>query len=863
MKSVLILYYQSQVLPDRNFIIDNAQGQSKVDEYLAERARETQISPIAITDFQYIKHRLSLSIKVNLNQADLEMIDEKDLNYCSIRNGARTNKTYYYFIIDKRWIAQNTIELVLSMDTLNTFRFNIDYKLSPKTLVKRMHKDRFYKGIVAIDMRMYPPTDTIPTQYRDSVFFCYLRFTDSLGVVYTTDRVEFILRTRGTPSSLGLTFYNLNEKDSQYLISHALSTNTMLTSMLIIEPDESYITIHFNNVSTYDLSGVSAKHLMQKIDLKSEDITAPVYKVEEEELLDKDYSLMDWALYYKNKDNQDNSPVECFLVPNNPIKIMAQSNSGELTNVNIPNNKYVIFYSSYPSGALTFELSQGDITLEYNAGRGKDDCVCAAIFNDGGTIRFFIGQFDWHFIGGSSGWWTELPTTFVKVKNAPRYIYGWLRDSLPPRDTNQDRKAILYIYNNPSYATEEIDLGAQTERIVYGKSDIDRSLSENIKLINIPYAPTPFTIDSGVYSFDTMWLYDGAIKQLKLNEFNTRFKNSVKTNAPNPIEIFDLGLQDCDMTDDRFMKDPKLYHSDYHRPKFVYDSFSRIFPLEQIDYHASFEKMSVRGTIVGLTNFSFDFVMSRNIVSKFLFKFDYVYAHSNEDYPNIVAVSRNNEEVLYSSQYLDYIRTGYNYDLKAKERQETASATGLGLSVMGLVATAVIGAATGNPIAIGGAVASGIGLVNSLVNLSKTTAQNEENIQRKLAETQRQAVSVLNADDYDLLYEYSSNKAKLCLYKVSTNMEKVLDDLFYYGGYIVNEQMIPNPYSRCWFNFVQASLVIAESSNLTTEIEEDIKEKFEQGVTFIHERVIEDGEGNPHLTYDINQTHENWEIDLV
>ena len=46
--------------------------------------------------------------------------------------------------------------------------------------------------------------------------------------------------------------------------------------------------------------------------------------------------------------------------------------------------------------------------------------------------------------------------------------------------------------------------------------------------------------------------------------------------------------------------------------------------------------------------------------------------YSLEDYDNIVAVARNNEEVLYSSQYLNYVRTGYNYDVKAKQRQEEA-----------------------------------------------------------------------------------------------------------------------------------------------------------------------------------------------
>ena len=85
-------------------------------------------------------------------------------------------------------------------------------------------------------------------------------------------------------------------------------------------------------------------------------------------------------------------------------------------------------------------------------------------------------------------------------------------------------------------------------------------------------------------------------------------------------------------------------------------------------------------------------------------------------------------------------------------------------------------------------------------------------------------------------------------------MEKILDDLFYYGGYISNEQKIPVVNSRYWFNYVQASLVIEETNNLTEEIENDIKEKFDNGVTFLHYR---------QNRFDFKQEMENIEKKLV
>ena len=85
-------------------------------------------------------------------------------------------------------------------------------------------------------------------------------------------------------------------------------------------------------------------------------------------------------------------------------------------------------------------------------------------------------------------------------------------------------------------------------------------------------------------------------------------------------------------------------------------------------------------------------------------------------------------------------------------------------------------------------------------------------------------------------------------------MESILDDLFYYGGYISNEQKIPNVKSRYWFNYLQASLVIEETNNLTEEIENDIKEKFENDVTFLHYRQNK---------FDFKQEMENIEKKLV
>lgn len=802
MNSTINLYKNCLVTKDKNFILDTSGGYRAIAQYLS-----TLTDTLTIAKFQYIKHQLSLSIKVDLSQTNLNMggsVD--DINYCSIRNG--TEKIFYYFIISKIWRSASTIELVLSMDTLNTFGFNTDYSVSNKSLIKRQHKDRF-KKIATRTITHY--VHLTIGQSEDDYYYTdiELAFSSPINIVASSSNPSILVTTSV-----------VTQDDKKYILVH---------STTFVTPSSGTITI------SYDITALEAV-----IDLKSEEINVPVYKKEEEILYDsRDVYNIDWALYYKTADNQVETPIDCYLIPSDGVNIEIQANSGVFDNNNVPNNKYLYFFESYNTPALTFDFDG----VTFTPTSSNDAFRVLALYNDNGVVKGFTGVFA--FIGNTlAGFWNPTfpnPTT-IKVLNAPSIIHSF--EESYQINANDIQTDTLWLSENATHST---NMGALSQTSLPGKANIDKTLSTNIKIINIPYSPTPYEVKSSVYTFDSCWEYDGVSSKMKLVDFNKKFNNAVTTSSISILKPFIVDYTGITLTNDfaRTFKDTKLLHSDYYRPKFIYDSFSKIFPLEQMNYSSCDKAL----------NFGFTFVMSRNIVSKFLFMFNqFGYKYSKEDYENIVAVSRNNEEVLYNSQYLDYIRTGYNYDLKAKERTETASGIGIGLNVAGLLASIGIGVATQNPIAVASVVATGISLVGQLVNYAKTTAQNEENIQKKLQETQMQAVSVMNADDYDLLYEYTENKAKYALYKCSDRMEKILDDLFFYCGYVVNEQGIPETQTRRSFNFVQASLIIIETKNLTSEIEEDIKEKFEQGVTFLHYSFNK---------FDFAQDKENLEVSLL
>lgn len=85
-------------------------------------------------DIQYQKMSLDMTVKLAVSQEYQQIAIG---NYAAID---QDGKTYYYFIINANWVSKNCVQLVLSIDSINTFWNDITF--NETTHITRMHKNR-------------------------------------------------------------------------------------------------------------------------------------------------------------------------------------------------------------------------------------------------------------------------------------------------------------------------------------------------------------------------------------------------------------------------------------------------------------------------------------------------------------------------------------------------------------------------------------------------------------------------------------------------------------------------------------------------------------------------------------------------
>lgn len=810
-----------KLIPSKLFKIES------IADYLAT------FSPLVINKFKYIKQGLEISIKVVMDEDKTQPISSSGIKYASIQND--NENIAYYFVKRSIWKSPNTMQLDLVMDVLNTYTDGVDYDFKPNTRIIREHKSRFINKGIVVGLYVDQTQAEVGSIVDGSSIT--LSWWDNQDEVWRTITTGVVSLWNGDDL-----LFSVNEVSPDYdLIKRTIAANVTSRNVFRVYKDSSNyleITCYGYNVD-YEL--------MRKIDFVSEGINPLLIRDNADNSVSDVYLLnQDWYLLYRNQNNPSESlvnPVECYLIPATLTKV----NTGSLVNgaivpSTLNGSMYYYLNIRYMNNQVT--LSNG-VSLSPSSFNQPNMLIVKKQANGLLNVVFVYDPVNWN----NTYTQTFNDIEYIVLNHFPLYYYAsptqidlenWI-------DNIMDRETDYWDEDDTEVYIDNIEL-------------LDRTDSKNIKLIKLPYCPYDFLTTGGKLQIvSTQWSYVAltqssgtTIHVLKLDDLHVKLERTLSAASRNPFSSLSAGNWSPELTDTRKLLasklESKLFHSEFYAPTFVYDSFS---------LHVDLERCNISSYIAdGVSTNNIKFTMTSTINSKFLFTFASYKADKNaENFYNIIPVARNNEMVLYNVPYINYIRNGFNYDVKAKNISNASNFIGLGLSAASVVTSLALPSI---PLKAVGIMASIVGLATSVKTTIVQTIQNENQIKQRIQQAQNQVSSVAGSDDVDLMSEYCDNRLKYYIYKPTENMENLLNDLFYYAGYNSSRMGVPTHNNRVNFDYLECDASLENTgANIPEEIIDEIKNSFKTGVTYIHKTKRDSNK------WDIDQTLENWEYELI
>ena len=291
----------------------------------------------------------------------------------------------------------------------------------------------------------------------------------------------------------------------------------------------------------------------------------------------------------------------------------------------------------------------------------------------------------------------------------------------------------------------------------------------------------------------------------------------------------------------------KLFHSDYYYHKLAFDSDSIMVELQKINNsNIDIDNNIISGRVSNTLNSSFIFKLEQYI--------DEDGARFSEDYPNVLISNKNNQVSIINSDYINYLRNGYNYDKKINEMDSASDIKNLVLNGLQVGAGLALAPTTGGLSAIS-AIQGGIGLVNGFVNLAENQERRNMAMEQKLIQLKNQAVNVRGNSPVDISEFYSKNRLIDFEYSIRERTKDVLFNLFYYCGYTQSRYGAPKFNQRARFDFIQCESVFKNVYRISQEIIDELIICFTNGVFYLH--YVDNFENM------FNFKYENWENSLL
>ena len=373
-----------------------------------------------------------------------------------------------------------------------------------------------------------------------------------------------------------------------------------------------------------------------------------------------------------------------------------------------------------------------------------------------------------------------------------------------------------------------------------GIADLDRTDTRLVKVVEVPYLPFP---DDAEYFIDKAYI------RILFSDVEPSLRTKAGEFDFGPAKYF-KGEYIADGS--YLLSDPKLYCSQFYKCKVAYDNSA---------INVYFDNISLKAN-GGDPTISVWFEPSTTLASSFLFSLDnggsFDWKNEAESYPFVCVTDRNNELPLYTSDWINYLRNGYNYDKKRKAMEDATSwgstAAGIATSVISILGGAGLlgspgGAAASIPLISGGIA----GIAGSAVG--GITGQIGRNIsyEQNLRALQLENYSVAGSNDLSLWLSYGKGCAKVETWEVIEPQRRQIADLFYMRGYAVNEDEVPNTHVRRWFDYWEGvpKWNLEFRKKWSQEWLSLLDQAYSSGVTRLHKY-----QGR----WDWEQVEHNWEV---
>ena len=628
------------------------------------------------------------------------------------------------------------------------------------------------------------------------------------------------------------------------------------------------------------------KLLRRRIDREAEGFDVPKEQVSSAIASDKNFrDNQNWALMYKTASEPNAAgPLGIYLVPTFECKAQSAQTEGSIAKTPAdfsagswyyflptenPGGRVVINYDNWIDAignALNIDWfgQVGAAAVELT----NDTYFQFAQTNDGLNMTVFKRD--------GSNW--KADTTYKNIR-----LIGFTKGSQLRYGYNtQATKSPAVITANTPY-TIPLQINT-TFTSIKTLQEIDHYDSKIAKIIKLPYCPLDVAYTNNEITLPFGWELEGDLIKWSEAGLPTLYRPAAASFTLNLVDYWYPSAKQSKEVG----RESKLYHSEFTNWNVVYDSFVKSIALERFDLS---ETDPGRITV--------DYQQTNTLGNNMLFKvnFDNFAPYTkNENFEEYLLIDRNNEDPIFTSNYLDYLRSGYAYDVAAnKIAEKRAKTDAIRASQSAILNVAVSGATSitkekvywntaenrpATPVEnlIGGkefrdkttynfkqgtapivtqtAIGSALNAANSWTNYINLLKSQKLQMNAKLTDLQMQSIGVSGSGTIDLLESYCGNKINVMRYQPRLTIKRRLYDFFDYFGYNHDYYEVPNISSRYWYNYIQCSpILVEEGLGKYKEVWlEDLKARYEIGVTVFHDR---NGEWN------FKRRWENWETWVI